>query len=118
MGCSRISQVFVVLLVMGLSACAGKVDSFAVERVIARGARVGDVPKACALGESLVHAIGAVGREDHPARKALVIAEVTAAFCQEDRAREAQLDGARALRNLATLGAARSAEVQDARIRE
>lgn len=109
----------VVLLVLAaLTGCAKKVDRFTVGRVVDRGMAVPDVPKVCALGASLAHPLAAASREARPPRKAMVIAELTSATCEQSLAWEAELDGLRAKRNLATLGEARAAEITDAKIRE
>lgn len=89
------------------------VDRFTVDDVVARGMRVPDLGQACGLGQSLVHPIGALTKDK--AHEALVIAELTSAVCAEQLAWEAELDGARARKNLA--GDARIAEIEDAGIR-
>ncbi len=103
------------LLMTGLplAGCAAMLDRAVVERVVVEAARVPDVDKACALGQSLGHAISSVGNRATPHR-AILIAEVTSAFCSEGRAWESELDASRARTNLEALGEARIAEATDA----
>jgi hypothetical protein len=105
-------------LLLATVGCAQKVDRFTIDRVVARGLAVPDVPKVCALGESLAHPLAATSSAKHPPREALVIAELTSATCEEEDAWSAELDGLRAKHNLLVLGDARANEITDARIRE
>jgi hypothetical protein len=100
-----------------LVGCATKVDRFTVDRVLARGMRVPDMGNVCALGESLRHALDAFGTQNKTPHKALVIAETTAATCAESQAWALSLESRRAKVNLMELGASRTAEIRDARIR-
>lgn len=103
------------LLALG-SACSRKIERFTIDRVVDRSLRQDDLRKACALGESLTHALTALPKQTNPPRKALVIAEATAGMCDELAAREAELDVARAKETLSALGEGRMPEITDARI--
>jgi len=93
--------------------CAAKVDRLTVDRVLARGMTVPDVDKACELGASLYHAIGALGATEKPPHVALLIADATGAICQQQLAWEADLTALRALK----AEPVNIAEVKDARLR-
>jgi len=79
---------------------------------------VDDLGKACALGSSLSHALGALSSRRQPPRLALIIAETTAGLCGELEAMEVELESLRARRNWRALGEDRVAEMRDARLRE
>jgi hypothetical protein len=108
-----------VLAAVALSVgCTELANSFTVERIVLQhGARVGDLGKACALGESLTHALAALGNEGAPPHQALIIAETTAALCAEMESWEGELDSIRARRNWKALGEGRAPEMRDARLR-
>lgn len=78
-----------------------------------RGLAVPDLGEACTLGAALRHALAGLTSEDHPPRRALVIAEATAAMCAEREAWEANLAVAAARRAVASGGDL--ARVTDAR---
>ncbi len=100
------------LLTWLLLGCAAKVDRIALDRFVARGLSVGDLGEACTLGAGLRHALAGLTSESNPPRRALVLAEATAALCAEREAWEADLGTARARRAVATGGDA--AAVTDA----
>jgi len=104
-------------LLLGTTGCAKTVDRYVTKRVFPTGLAVPDVPKVCALGSSLVHPLAAVTRPDHPPRQTMVVAELTAALCEEGHAWEAELDAERARHNFHALGGDRAAEITDARLR-
>jgi hypothetical protein len=96
------------------AACSKKIERFTVDRVVERSLRQDDLGKACAMGEALTHALTALPKASNPPRKALVIAEATAAMCNELDARQAELDVARAKETLSALGDGRMPEIIDA----
>lgn len=110
------SRLLCVLPVSCLCACAHGVDRFATGRLIERASTVGDVGEACAMGASVARLVGAWGREGHPPRQALVIAEATAALCAEERAWEADLLDAKLRARPRPADPAWAIEVKDARI--
>ena len=112
----RIKLLGVAAVILACSACAAQVDRFTVRRVVARGLRVPDVPKACALGSSLAHPLAALASEHRPPHQALVIAELTGATCGESAAWEAELAEARARRIFGALGDDRAAAMLDAKL--
>lgn len=97
------------------SACAGKVDAFAMNRLVPRGSAVADTDLACTMGAAFVHPIAAMGKPGKPPPNATITAEFTAAICAEGDAWEAELDAVRVERLMA-LGSDRIPEVKDARI--
>jgi hypothetical protein len=102
---------------VGLAAttgCAAKIDRFTIDRVVAVGTDVPDTGKVCHLGAALAHPLASLSK--NAPHKALVIAEVVAALCDEHRAYEAELATDRAKANLGALGAERAAEITDARV--
>ena len=95
--------------------CAAKIDRFTIDRVVAVGTDVPDTGKVCHLGAALAHPLASLSRK--APHKALVIAELVSALCDEGVANEAELDMDRAKANLSALGAERADEITDARIR-
>ncbi len=77
-----------VLLTAG---CTATVERFTVDQVLDRGRTVPDMGKACALGSSLAYVLAATGSVERPPHLAMVIAEATAATCDEAIAWEAEL---------------------------
>ena len=112
---ARLSVLAGVCLALG-TGCAAKVDSFTVNRVMARASAHPDLGAGCAMGESLGGALEALTKTSNPSRKALVMSNMASALCSEMDVREAQLDGARARHSLS--GTAMVSEVKDAKIRE
>jgi hypothetical protein len=104
-------------LLLGNGGCARTVDRYVTKRVFPHALAVPDVPKVCALGASLVHPLVAVPKSDHPPRQTMVVAELTAALCEEGLAWESELAAERARHNLHALGGDRAAEIRDARLR-
>jgi hypothetical protein len=102
------------ILALQLLACAATIDRLTVVKVVDRGSDQGDTGKACALGAALAHPLASLTRKEP--HLALVVAEGTAALCDQGVAWEAELDSARAKRNWTVLGDARAAEITDARI--
>ncbi len=107
----------VLLLAGGLLGCGPKVDRFTVDRVLARGLAVPDLGMVCGVGQSLAHPLAALTAADNPPKRAMVVAEVSAALCHEPDVWEAELAGARARHHL-PLDGGRIEELRDARIRE
>lgn len=107
-------------LPLGLSTmagCAGKVDKLVVNRVVERSLRVPDVDQACAIGVSLRSPLAGLTRESRPPHQALLIAEFTAAMCDETAAQAHELDAARATSPAVGMqGAQRVAVARDARL--
>ncbi len=110
----RISTLLFSLLFV-LTACPKPVDKITMNRVVDRGRQVPDLEKACALGEAFAHPIAAAGTKKRPPKVAMVVAETTAGLCWQVKVWEAELGEARA-RNSATTGAAKTAEIREARI--
>lgn len=97
--------------------CAGKVDKLVVKRVVERSLRLPDVDQACAIGVSLRSPLAALTKETRPPHQALLIAEFTAALCDETAAQTHELDAARALSPAVGMaGAQRVAIARDARL--
>lgn len=107
-----------IALPLGLAAttgCAAKIDRFTLDRVVAVGTDVPDTGKVCHLGAALAHPLASLSK--NAPHKALVIAELVSALCDEGEANEAELDMDRAKANLGALGADRAAEITDARVK-
>jgi hypothetical protein len=99
------------------SGCAGKVDKLVVKRVVERSLRLPDVDQACAIGVSLRSPLAATTKESRPPHQALLIAEFTAALCDETTAQTHELDAARATSPAVGMeGALRVAVARDARL--
>jgi len=95
--------------------CAAKIDRFTIDRVVGVGTDVPDTGKVCHLGAALAHPLASLSRR--APHKALVIAELVSALCQEAEANQAELAMDRARVNLGELGPDRAAEITDARLR-
>ncbi|MBW1877556.1 MAG: hypothetical protein JRI25_03795 [Deltaproteobacteria bacterium] len=104
-------------LLLGSAGCAKTVDRYVTKRVFPHALAVPDVPKACALGASLVHPLAAVPKAGHPPHQTMVVAELTAALCEEGLAWEEELAAERARHNFRALGGERTPEIKDARLR-
>ena len=98
-----------------LTACARQVDRFTIDRVVDRAVGYPDVDLVCGIGRALTHPVGALPRNDPD--RALLIAEGVAGLCAQTEAWQEELAQIRSKRNLQVLGAARAAEITDARIR-
>lgn len=107
-------------LLLGLAVapgCAGKVDKIVVNRVVERALRLPDVDQACSIGVSMNSPLAGITSEKRPARQALLIAEFTAAMCDETAAHGHELEAARAMSPAVGLpGAQRAALGKDARL--
>lgn len=79
------------IFLLVLPGCTASVNRFTVDKVVDRGLAVPDLGKACALGSSLAHVLAATGGPDEPPHLAMVVAESTAATCDEAVAWEAEL---------------------------
>lgn len=90
----------------------GTADRFTTQRVVPTAARIGDVDRVCRTGGALGNALAAL--PNRPPHEALVIADATAALCDEAAANEAALDALLAPR----LAADPVAATKDARERE
>jgi len=111
------SLIPLIALPVGLAAttgCAAKIDRFTIDRVVAVGTDVPDTGKVCHLGAALAHPLASLSKK--APHKALVIAELVSALCEEGEANEAELAMDRAKANLGALGADRAAEITDARV--
>jgi hypothetical protein len=100
-----------------LVGCAGKVDKIVVKRVVTRALAVPDVDQACEIGVSLRSPLASVSRPERPPRQAVLIAEFTAALCDEARAFEHEIAAGRALSKASGLEpGARAVAARDARL--
>lgn len=79
------------VFLFALQACTATVNRFTVDKVVERGLTVPDLGKVCALGSSLAHMLAATGGPDAPPHLAMVVAESTAATCDEAVAWETEL---------------------------
>jgi hypothetical protein len=105
-------------IAMGLTACAGKVDRFGVDRVLERGLRVPDLGMVCTMGEALVHPLSAITSSRNPAHKVLLISETIAGTCTQQNAWEAETQALSVRQNLGALGAQRTNLLRDLKIQE
>ena len=105
------------LLISLLGCLTTMVDRFTVDRVMHNGMRIGETHKACELGVSLRHALGAFSSGDNEADLALVIADGTSAICAQHTLWEAELDAARTEHNLPIGAPGRVSEIKDAQLR-
>lgn len=100
-----------------LSGCAGKVDKVVMNRVVERALRVPDVDQACSIGVAMRSPLAGITRAARPANQALMIAEFTAAMCDEAAAQDHELDAVRATSAAVGLaGPQRVSIARDARI--
>ena len=90
-------------IAMGLTACAGKVDRFGVDRVLDRGLRVPDLGMVCTMGEAMVHPLSAITSSRNPAHKALLISETISGTCTQQTAWEAETQTLSVRHNLQAL---------------
>jgi len=99
------------------SGCSARVDRITVNRVVQRALQLPDVDQACEIGASLNSPLAALTSEKRPAHQALVIAEFTAALCDESAAQEHELTAAQALSPALGLpGSQRAVIARDARL--
>jgi hypothetical protein len=97
--------------------CASKINSFTVNTVLDRATDRPDIDRVCAVGEALGIPLMSLTSKKHYPKKALIVAEVSAAICAEMEAREHALDIALAKKNLPP-GAGKIGTIKDARVRE
>ena len=96
-----------------LTACAGKVDAFTVQRVVPRALAGGDLEMVCATGEGSTYTLAGVTKADNPPNRAMIIGNATGAMCAELRAWEDDLASLRAEHLYE--GEAQIAAIKDAR---
>lgn len=110
---TRILGLTLSLLLM--TACAKQVDRFTIDKVLDRATDHPDVDMVCGIGRSLTHPLGALPANEP--ERSLVVSEGVAGLCAQLEAWEAELEEARAKKNLSALGADRAAEMIDASLR-
>ena len=97
--------------------CSAKINGFTVGTVLDRATDRPDIDRVCAVGEALGIPLMSLTSKKHYPKKALIVAEVSAAMCAEMEAREHALDIALAKKNLAA-GPGKIGTIKDARVRE
>lgn len=102
--------------------CAAKINNFTVGTVLDRATDRPDIDRLCAVGNSLAIPLMSLTKEKNAPRKALIVAEVSAAMCAELEGQEYALEVALAKANLPSgpgkIGTIKDARVKEARARE
>jgi len=110
MDCPVLRPLLPLALLFSTGCVRKTIDNFTTQRVVPTAMLTADVDRVCKVGEALGHPLNSVThRSPH---RAMVIADATAAICDEVRAWEAQTDGVVA-RTVASPGSARIAAVKD-----
>jgi hypothetical protein len=104
------------LILTLLTSCAGPIDRFTTRRLLTRASVVGDVDEACAMGAALARLVDSQGPVGRPPRESLIVAETTAALCEEALAWEADLVVLGLLAESTTADPPRVARIRDAKI--
>ena len=73
--------------------CAAKINGFTVKTVLDRATDRPDIGRVCAVGDALGIPLMSLTKEKNFPKKALIVAEVSAAMCAEIEGREHALEG-------------------------
>jgi len=97
--------------------CAAKINNFTVRTVLDRATDRPDIDRVCAVGNSLGIPLMSLTKKTNYPKKALIVAELSAAMCAELEGREYALEVALAKKNLPA-GPGKIGSIKDARTKE